>query len=190
MAKRLVQVAKELNVGTATIVEFLTNNGFEIENKPTAKISEEMEVKLLKEYQKSIAIKEKADSLVIGTRPAAKKEGGKDETHASVMHPPATTHKEESEPAEKPKKQEAEHQEAVVEKPRLQLRIQGKVDLDTLNKPKRKKNRPNRSRLPKNRPRRPKNRQKPLPLKHPKLPKNPKNLLKKKKKKLLSSRNL
>lgn len=142
MAKRLVQVAKELNVGTATIVEFLTNNGFEIENKPTAKISEEMEVKLLKEYQKSIAIKEKADSLVIGTRPAAKKEGGKDETHASVMHPPATTHKEESEPAEKPKKQEAEHQEAVVEKPRLQLRIQGKVDLDTLNKPKKEKEPP------------------------------------------------
>ena len=142
MAKRLVQVAKELNVGTATIVEFLTNNGFEIENKPTAKISEEMEVKLLKEYQKSIAIKEKADSLVIGTRPATKKEGGKDETHTSVMHPPAPTHKEEPEPAEKPKKQEAEPQEIAVEKPRLHLRIQGKVDLDTLNKPQKDKEAP------------------------------------------------
>jgi translation initiation factor IF-2 len=71
MAKRLVKIAKELNVGTSTIVEHLTNNGFEIENKPTAKISDEMYTELLKEFQKSIAIKEKADQLVIGNRPAS-----------------------------------------------------------------------------------------------------------------------
>ena len=144
MAKRLVQVAKELNVGTATIVEFLTNNGFEVENKPTAKISEEMEVKLLKEYQKSIAIKEQADSLVIGTRPVSKKEGGKDDTHiTAVAPPPPPPQKEEPEAAEKPEIKEAEPEEKpVVEKPRLQLRVQGKVDLDTLNKPKKKKEEP------------------------------------------------
>ena len=38
MPKRLVKVAKELNVGTSTIVEYLNNNGFEVSNKPTAKI--------------------------------------------------------------------------------------------------------------------------------------------------------
>ena len=38
MARRLVKIAKELNVGTATIVEYLTSNGFEIENKPTGLI--------------------------------------------------------------------------------------------------------------------------------------------------------
>lgn len=74
MAKRLVKVAKELNVGTQTIVEHLIESGFHIENKPTAKITDEMEAELLKEFQKSIAIKEKADQLVIGTRPVAKKE--------------------------------------------------------------------------------------------------------------------
>ena len=82
MAKRLVQVAKELNVGTATIVEFLTGNGFEIDNKPTAKISDEMMGQLLKEYQKSNAIKEQADSMVIGTRPASKKEDEKEDEQA------------------------------------------------------------------------------------------------------------
>ena len=71
MAKRLVKIAKELNVGTSTIVEHLTNNGFEIENKPTAKISDEMYTELLKEFQKSIAIKEKADQLIIGNRPSS-----------------------------------------------------------------------------------------------------------------------
>ena len=138
MAKRLVQVAKELNVGVSTIVEFLNNIGLEIENKPTAKVSDEMEAKLLKEFQKSIAIKEKADSLVIGTRPVVKKEGGKDEILTSVLAPPAIPKKEEAEATEKPKKEEPEP-EKPVEKTRLHLRIQGKVDLDALTKPKRAK---------------------------------------------------
>jgi len=66
MAKRLVKIAKELNVGTTTIVDFLKENGFEIENKPTSKISEDMHDALLKEFSNSIAVKEKADKLVIG----------------------------------------------------------------------------------------------------------------------------
>jgi|GEM_PF-5736975 len=68
MAIRLVKIAKELNVGTSTIVDFLKGKGFEIENKPTAKISEEMHNELLSEYSNSMAVKEKADQLVIGSR--------------------------------------------------------------------------------------------------------------------------
>jgi len=71
MERRLVKIAKELNVGLSTIVEFLQNKGFDIDNKPTAKVSDEMYQELHKEFQKSIAIKEKADQLVIGTRPTA-----------------------------------------------------------------------------------------------------------------------
>jgi translation initiation factor IF-2 len=71
MEKRLVKVAKELNVGTSTIVEFLQGKGFQIENKPTSKITGEMEVLLLKEFQKDMAVKEKADQLTIGVRTAA-----------------------------------------------------------------------------------------------------------------------
>ena len=41
MSKRLVKIAKELNVGTATIVEHLTKSGYDIDNKPTAKVSDE-----------------------------------------------------------------------------------------------------------------------------------------------------
>jgi translation initiation factor IF-2 len=136
MAKRLVQVAKELNVGTATIVEFLTHNGVEIENKPTAKISEEMEAKLLKEFQKSVAIKEKADSLVIGARPASKKE----EPATAVLPPPAR--KEAPETSAKEPEPPAEPEKPVVEKPRLQLRVQGKVDLDALQRPAKAKEKP------------------------------------------------
>ena len=68
MAKRLVKIAKELNVGTSSIVDHLLESGFEVENKPTAKITDEMYNELLKKFQKSIAIKEKADQIKIGSR--------------------------------------------------------------------------------------------------------------------------
>ena len=58
MSKRLVKIAKELNVGTSTIVEFLNENGFEIENKPTSKVSDDMYEALIKEFSNSIAVKE------------------------------------------------------------------------------------------------------------------------------------
>ena len=74
MAKRLVKIAKELNVGTTTIVDYLNDNGFKIDNKPTAKISDEMYNELVKEFSKSIALKEQADQLIIGTRPPSKVE--------------------------------------------------------------------------------------------------------------------
>ena len=70
MAERLVKIAKELNVGVATIVEFLATKGHTVENKPTSMISDEMHSILLKEFRSSMAEKEKADQIVIGTRPA------------------------------------------------------------------------------------------------------------------------
>jgi len=76
MTRRLVKIAKELNVGTTSIIKHLLTIGFEVENKPTAKISDEMYEELLKEFQSSLAVKEKADQLIIGGRPSARKETG------------------------------------------------------------------------------------------------------------------
>ena len=67
MSKRLVKIAKELNVATSTIVEHLTEKGFEVENKPTAKLNDEMYNELLREFSDFIEEKEKADAVVIGT---------------------------------------------------------------------------------------------------------------------------
>lgn len=71
MARRLVKTASEFNVGTSSIVEFLQKKGFAIENKPTANITDEMFEELKKEYGASQAIKEKADTLVIGKASAS-----------------------------------------------------------------------------------------------------------------------
>ena len=81
--KRLIKVAKELNVGIHTIVEHLNRLGFEIDEKPTAKVTDEMYNELLNKYQKSIAIKEKADRLIIGTRPTSSKEAPYGSSHVS-----------------------------------------------------------------------------------------------------------
>lgn len=99
MDKRLVKIAQELNVGTATIVEFLSAKGFEIENKPTSKVTEEMETLLLKEYQKDMAEKVKADAMTIGVRPTLVKKDPlpplvKREEHAPPPPPPPPIKKE------------------------------------------------------------------------------------------------
>lgn len=63
MANMLVKIAKELNVGLSTIVDYLHSNGYEIENKPTAKVSDEMHQVLLKQFSNSLEEKAKADKL-------------------------------------------------------------------------------------------------------------------------------
>ncbi len=49
--KRLSKVAKELNVGVPTILEFLESKGHKVERNPNAKISAELHALLLAEFQ-------------------------------------------------------------------------------------------------------------------------------------------
>jgi translation initiation factor IF-2 len=149
MKKRLVKVAKELNVGVATVVDYLNNNGFSIENKPTTVITDEMEQLLIKEFSGSIAVKEQADQLTIGIRPGLKKE-----TEEKVKEKTTTTESplfkkdlfkkplfkkpgeaEESKPVEEPKEVQApvvekKEEEVVEEKPKVGLKVKGKIELD------------------------------------------------------------
>ncbi len=121
MPKRLVKVASELNVGTGTIVEYLNDNGFELDNRPTAKISEEMYALLLKEFQKSKEIASKAKQMVIGGTRSA----GEEEAPSSPF----------SKPAEKKETAQARtttNGKTEVDKPRVTLtgpRVVGKISL-------------------------------------------------------------
>jgi translation initiation factor IF-2 len=67
MAENLIKTAKELNIGTATIVDFLLSKGFSIENKPNAKLSDEMYQMLSIQYKGSADDKKSADKIQIGT---------------------------------------------------------------------------------------------------------------------------
>ena len=130
MSQRLVKIAKELNVGTTTIVEYLNTHGFEIEDKPSAKITEEMHDHLLREFQKDRVIKEQADQLIFGTRPNVKKET----TPTTVKIDKPVVTKEELSKTITEDKIDAP---AVEERPRLlgsRLKILGKIDLDAKSK--------------------------------------------------------
>jgi translation initiation factor IF-2 len=136
MAQRLVKIAKELNVGTTTIVEFLNNNGFEIDNKPTSKISQEMYDALLEKFSNSMAVKEKANKLVIGTR-IEQKEDVITPIKEALAKPPVEEVKQESAPVEEaPKVEETPEaspaKEDVIikaEAPKAELKVVGKIDL-------------------------------------------------------------
>jgi len=63
---RLSQVARKLNVGSDTIVEFLDEKGIKVDRNPNAKIKPEQYALLAKEYASSLLDKEEAESLHIG----------------------------------------------------------------------------------------------------------------------------
>ena len=54
MPIKLIQVQRKLNVGIATVVEFLQRKGFETENNPNTRISDEQYALLVKEFGKDL----------------------------------------------------------------------------------------------------------------------------------------
>ncbi|MDX5348059.1 MAG: translation initiation factor IF-2, partial [Hymenobacteraceae bacterium] len=58
-----------MNIGTSTIVDYLSAKGFDIQNKPTAKITAEQFNMLRKEFASSIQDKQEAAELNIGKKP-------------------------------------------------------------------------------------------------------------------------
>lgn len=112
---RLASAAKELNVGTSTIVEHLHSKGFkDVENKPNTKLSEEQYNILLRDFMQSIAIKEKAEQINIGKR-------------------------KEEELTIKEAIKESKPEEVIIAKAEVEgPKIVGKIDLDKPKKPKEK----------------------------------------------------
>ncbi len=109
MSKRLVKVAKELNVGTKTIVEFLNEKGFEVSNKPTAKVSDEMYEVLAVKFKGSIALKEKANKISIGAN--RKKEEEKKKTKSWEVPTEPTPKPDDVVPTPEPKQEEPKVEE-------------------------------------------------------------------------------
>ena len=65
---RLGQVARKLNVGRETIVEYLAQKGIKIDHSPNSKITSDQFQILSKEFADSILEKEEAEGLVIGSK--------------------------------------------------------------------------------------------------------------------------
>jgi translation initiation factor IF-2 len=123
----LIKIAKELNVATSTIIEFLASKGIEIQNKPIAKISDEVHDLLLDRFSSAMAEKEKAEALLDERKrrkelhtSLEKVEAKKEEaTRKTVYSQPEKFIKTEISEADKPK-----------------LTVVGKIDLDKIDKKK------------------------------------------------------
>jgi len=65
---RLSQVARKLNVGRNTMIDFLSAKGHSVDSSPNAKINGEQYALLAKEFAASASEKEEASHLTIGTK--------------------------------------------------------------------------------------------------------------------------
>lgn len=142
---RLSQVARKLNVGLSTIVDFLADKGFEVESSPNAKVTSEQFTMLSREFADSASEKEEASGLSIGTKHAdvaiesgtPKSSTKSDEEEVLIKNLSADKLKTE-EPKEEKKPEKVEP-----ERTKLQgFKVLGKIDLDkkkTEEKPKEEK---------------------------------------------------
>ena len=141
---RLGQVARKLNVGISTIVEFLAKKGSDVENNPNSKINIEQFNMLAKEFKSSALDKEEASHLSIGKRhhetftieaESDVKEEKKPESVTQIHTP------EPPKPQPKPvMEEEKEKVEKIpVEAPKLQgIKVLGKIDLGGKKEPEKK----------------------------------------------------
>lgn len=136
--KRLSKVAKEFNVATTTIVDYLDDKGHSIDNNPNAKIGGELYDLLLEKFQPDKLNREKTKKVKLPDFSKAEKaEKEKQEEADEVLiksnmtskAPPPKT--EETKPAEPPQeKQEPKRPE------RQEFKVLGKIDLNNVGKKK------------------------------------------------------
>ena len=112
MAVRLNKVTRDLNVGISTAVEFLRKKGFEVEENPNAKITDEQFELLRQEFSTDKDLKAKSDQFILG-----RKEKDKEKAKPAVA---------------------IQGYEPAPEAPKQKFKQVGKIDLDKLNKPAKK----------------------------------------------------
>src|SRR6185437_4177245 len=81
---RLMAAAKEFNIGTSTLTDFLVSKGFETSDlKPTSKISEDMYRVLQVEFQPDKVAKQKAEQIDLPKNAPADNKKRRDEQDIS-----------------------------------------------------------------------------------------------------------
>ena len=129
---RLGQVARKLNVGSSTIIDFLSQKGFDVDSSPNAKVTPEQFSILAKEFASSASEKREASGLTIGHKrsenvvidnEAEDRTSSDDEENILIKNVAV------KKPSEKAPEKPAEKVEQ--DKPKLKgLNVVGKIDLD------------------------------------------------------------
>ena len=145
---RLSKAAREFNVGTSTIVEFLAKKGQNIDPSPNTKLTPEQYALVVKEYQGEKEVKKNADQLgniafkgktiTVETteKPKVIEEEEEILSIKSNVLPKANV-KDEKPKVEKPKEEQPKAEKPKEDKPKddsvkdaIKLNVVGKIDLD------------------------------------------------------------
>ena len=140
---RLSKAAREFNVGTSTIVEFLAKKGQNIDPSPNTKLTPEQYALVVKEYQGEKEVKKNADQLgniafkgkTITVETTEKPKVIEEEEAEVSIKSNILTKKEEpkkEEPKKEEKKDKVEKREEKKEEKveAIKLNVVGKIDLD------------------------------------------------------------
>ena len=151
---RLMAAAKEFNIGTTTLMEFLVSKGFNGDDlKPTSKITEDMYRVLQTEFQQDKAAKQKAEQIDLPKNAIAESKRKRDEEDLSIKKkeaakiketpaPPTEEIKEEKTETPQPEPPKPTPEITKIEVPEIeQPKVIDKIDLSTIDsstKPKKK----------------------------------------------------
>lgn len=120
MSIRLIKISKDLNVGISSLVEFLHKKGFDVESNPNTKIDNEQFELLVREFGKDLDIQ----ALLNRKKEIAKdRESQKEEVDTDKLET----------------KEQITPEEIKIEVPedfKPHVQVVDKIDLDTLNRPK------------------------------------------------------
>jgi translation initiation factor IF-2 len=135
---RLSQVARKLNIGKNTILDFLESKGFKVDDNPNSKITPEQFQILSKEFATSAMDKEEALGLTIGKKHSdnfiidseIKEEENQNDEEEEILIKSITATKKLEEVEEKEEEDE-EEKELWDDKPKLKgIKVIGKIDLE------------------------------------------------------------
>ena len=124
MSIRLNKVARDLNVGIQTAVDFLQKKGFSIESNPNTKISDEQYALLVKEFSKDKNLKIESERI-------SQERHNKDKNKATV----SIDGYEEQPAIDKESVEPQEIKTEIAEEYKPKIKQVGKIDLDNLYKP-------------------------------------------------------
>ncbi len=134
---RLSKIARELNVGISTIVDFLHKKGVKIDSNPNEKITPEQVELLLKEFSTDLNVKKESEKLNLKN----KRERLETVTISDLHHEAEPDVQDyDDEVLIKDLRATSQHHEPEVERPvekePIRLNVLGKIDIDKLNPPK------------------------------------------------------
>lgn len=129
-AIRLSKLARELNVGISTLVDFLHKKGHKVDNNPNAKVDADLHEILLKEFGADISIKEESQKLSLKNLRDKKESLSIEDVDESEEVSDEDVEDNERELIVKETTPERETFDTP--KPKIDLKVTGKIDLESV----------------------------------------------------------